>query len=152
MAEKRMTNLAAQLLDYGIPAEAVVEFGTTPTAREVRYLDLFKGDKTSDALPSGVIESAARPAVYFKADNKLGATPLARKDLQDLIRTLACRADARFLAVISPAVITVYKIGFFEGTEENEYLFKDTPGGLQLRNLISGLDAPSLTVASRTIV
>lgn len=140
-----MTTFAAQLLEYGIPAEAVVEFGSTPTAREVRYLDLFKSGKASEVLPAGVIESAARPAVYFKVEHSLGSKPLSPSGLQDLIRTLACRADARFLAVLSPGVVTVYKIGFFDGTEASQYLFKDAPGGIKLRNLISGLDTASLT-------
>lgn len=147
-----MKNFAAELLEYGIPAEAVVEFGADPTAREVRYLDLFNtaGDIETDALPSGVIESAARPAVYFKSNRSLGSAPIARSELQDLIRTLACRADARFLALISPGVVTVYKIGFFDGAEENQYIFKDTPGSFRLRNLISGLDIRSLTSVSKS--
>lgn len=142
-----MKSIASELMGYGIPADAVVEFGADPTAREVRYLDLFKTsrDPESDALPTGVIESAARPVVYFKANDSLGSSPLARNDLQNLIRTLACRADARFLALISPGVVTVYKIGFFDDAEENQCIFKATPGSFRLRNLISGLDAPSLT-------
>lgn len=144
-----MKSFASELLQYGIPAEAVVEFGADPTAREVRYLDLFKaaGDIEADALPTGVIESAARPAVYFKANGHLGSAPVAQAELQDLIRTLACRADARFLALISPSVVTVYKIGFFDGTQSNEVIFKVEPGNFRLRNLISGLDSPSLTTA-----
>lgn len=147
-----MNSFAAELLAYGIPAEAVVEFGADPTAREVRYLDLFKaaGDIETDALPTGVIESAARPAVYFKSNGSLGSAPIARLELQDLIRTLACRADARYLALISPGVVTVYKIGFFDGEQENESIFKVEPGSFRLRNLISGLDLPSLTSAGNT--
>jgi hypothetical protein len=112
-----------------------------------QYLDLFKssGYPGTETLPTGVIESAARPAVYVRVNDLLGSAPLAATDLQDLIRTLACRADARFLAVISPGTVTVYKIGFSDGTKENSYLFKDTPGSFKLRNLIAGLDAKSFT-------
>lgn len=147
-----MKSIASELHGYGIPADAVVEFGANPTAREVRYLDLFKisKDPETDALPTGVIESAARPAVYFKSNESLGSSPLAPADLQDLIRTLACRADARFLALISPGVVTVYKIGFFDGAEENQYIFKDTPGRFRLRNLISGLDTSSLAAVNKS--
>lgn len=147
-----MKTFAAELLEYGIPAEAVVEFGVTPTAREVRYLDLFKdaGNNEPETLPTGVIESAARPAVYFKANGGLGSARIAPAELQDLIRTLACRADARFLALISPGVVTVHKIGFFDGSEDNQSLFKAKPGSFRLRNLISGLDFPSLTSAGNT--
>lgn len=149
-----MKSIASELMGYGIPADAVVEFGADPSAREVRYLDLFKTsrDSETDALPTGVIESAARPVVYFKANESLGSSPLDPTDLQDLIRTLACRADARFLALISPGVVTVYKIGFFDGAEETQCIFKDTPGSFRLRNLISGLDAPSLTSVSKSDV
>jgi hypothetical protein len=142
-----MRNFVVELSAYGIPAEAVVEFGATPTPREVRYLDLFEdvGDAKTGALPTGVIESAARPAVYFKADGNLGSASITPAALQDLIRTLACRADARYLALISPGVVTVYKIGFFDGAEENQFVFKTEPGSFRLRNLISGLDLPSLT-------
>lgn len=142
-----MKNFASELLAYGIPAATVVEFGATPNAREVRYLDLFKAadDVEMIALPSGVIESAARPAVYLKTNGGLGSTQITQAELQDLIRTLACRADARYLALISPGVVTVYKIGFFDVTDENQSIFQVKPGSLRLRNLISGLDAPSLT-------
>ncbi len=147
-----MKSFAVELSAYGIPAEAVVEFGATPTPREVRYLDLFKdaGDAVAGALPTGVIESAARPAVYFKADSNLGSASITPAVLQDLIRTLACRADARYLALISPGVVTVYKIGFFDGAEENQFVFKTEPGNFRLRNLIAGLDLPSLTSVSNT--
>lgn len=142
-----MKSFAVELSAYGIPAEAVVEFGAHPSPREVRYLDLFKhaGEAETEVLPTGVIESAARPAVYFKANGTLGSASVAPTALQDLIRTLACRADARYLALISPGVVTVYKIGFFDGAEENQFVFETEPGSFRLRNLISGLDLPSLT-------
>ncbi|MDP2819850.1 MAG: N-6 DNA methylase [Polaromonas sp.] len=141
-----MKSITAELLKYGIPAEAVVEFGATPTPRQVRYLDLFRKTDDSEAgtLPTGVIESAARPAVYFKRSGGLGAASLETAELQDLIRTLACRADARYLALISPGVVTVYKIGFFGSAEVNQLIFQTTPGSFRLRNLISGLDLASL--------
>lgn len=37
-----MKSIASELHGYGIPADAVVEFGANPTAREVRYLDLLR--------------------------------------------------------------------------------------------------------------
>ena len=49
------------------------------------------------------------------------------------------------MALISPGVVTVYKIGFFDGAEENQFVFETEPGSFRLRNLISGLDLPSLT-------
>lgn len=147
-----MKSIVSELLEYGIPSDAVVEFGANPTAREVRYLDLFRnsGYSETDALPTGVIESAARPAVYFRVDGHLGSSPLKPADLQDLIRTLACRADARFLALIGFGVVTVYKIGFYDSAEENQYIFKDIPGSFQLRNLISGLNSASLTSVKKS--
>jgi hypothetical protein len=147
-----MSSITIELHSYGIPADAVVEFGVSPTARDVRYLDLFKNsrDQETDALPTGVIESAARPAIYFKANESLGSAPLTPSELQDLIRTLACRADARFLALISPGVVIVYKIGFFDSAEKNQYIFKDTPGSFRLRNLISGLDTGSLAAVNKS--
>lgn len=142
-----MKSIASELLQYGIPLEAVVEFGRTPTAREVRYLDLFKITDAveTETLPSGVIESAARPSVYFKVNGGLDSVPITQAELQDLIRTLACRADARYLAVISAGVVTVYQVGFFDTTQENKSIFEVNPGSFRLRNLISGLDLPSLT-------
>lgn len=147
-----MKSIAAELLAYGIPGDAVIEFGAKPKPREVRYLDLFKADDETQksVLPTGVIESAARPAVYFRADGGLGAAELSTIELQDLIRTLACRADARYLALISPGVITVYKIGFFNSAEEIDSIFKTRPGTFRLRNLISGLDLPSLDSAANS--
>lgn len=147
-----MKSIVSELSEYGIPSDSVVEFGANPTAREVRYLDLFRnsGYSETDALPTGVIESAARPAVYFRVDGHLGSSPIKSADLQDLIRTLACRADARFLALIGLGVVTVYKIGFYDSAEENQYIFKDIPGGFQLRNLISGLNSASLASVKKS--
>ena len=56
-----MKSFAVELSAYGIPAEAVVEFGAHPSPREVRYLDLFKhaGEAETEVLPTGVIESAS---------------------------------------------------------------------------------------------
>jgi len=141
-----MKSLAAELKGYGIPADAVLEFGAAPSACHVRYLDLFNaaGNVQADVLPTGVIESAARPAIYVKASGGLGCPTITAAELQDLIRTLACRADARFLALISPGVIAVYKIGFFDNTEESPCVFEDESGSFRLRSLISGLDLPSL--------
>lgn len=147
-----MKSISAELLTYGIPEEAVVEFGAMPTPREVRYLDLFKadGDSETGALPSGVIESAARPSIYFKVSGGLGNAVLPEAELQDLIRTLACRADARYLALIRPGVVTVYKVGFFETAKEHKSIFQVRPGNFRLRNLISGLDLPSLNSAGNS--
>lgn len=141
-----MKSIASELLKYGIPTEAVVEFGTTPTPREVRYLDLFRLDDevgSNSPLPSGVIESAARPAIYFKTNGGFGDTQMAPAAIQDLIRTLACRADAKYLALISPGVITVYLVGFFDGASSAATLFETSPGNLRLRNLIAGFDLPA---------
>nr|WP_319564441.1 N-6 DNA methylase [uncultured Rhodoferax sp.] len=141
-----MKSLAVELEGYGIPADALLEFGTAPSARHVRYLDLFNaaGNTQAGVLPTGVIESAARPVIYVKASGGFGCPQIAATELQDLIRTLACRADARFLALISPGVITVYRVGFFDNTEESPCVFKDESGSFRLRSLISGLDLPSL--------
>lgn len=142
-----MKSYAAELLAYGIPSEAILDFEAPPTARDVRYLDLFRSseDIVEDVLPSGVIESATRPAIYFKSSGGLGSAALSQTELQELIRTLACRADARYLALLSPGVVTVYKIGFFDVTQDNNSIFEVAPGDFRLRNLISGLDLPSLT-------
>jgi N-6 DNA Methylase len=142
-----MKSYAAELLAYGIPSEAILDFEAPPTARDVRYLDLFRSsdDIVEDVLPSGVIESATRPAIYFKSSGGLGSAALSQTELQELIRALACRADARYLALLSPGVVTVYKIGFFDVRQENNSIFKVAPGDFRLRNLISGLDLPSLT-------
>jgi hypothetical protein len=52
-----MKSYAAELLAYGIPSEAILDFEAPPTARDVRYLDLFRSTNEieEDTIHSGIV-------------------------------------------------------------------------------------------------
>lgn len=133
--------LLEELDNLGIDAEGYVSLTDTLTPRHLRYLDLVRdshaieGDHQLHRYPDGVVEASGRPILYVARENSLGSG--RSTDIADLVRTLACRADARYLAVVRPGKTTLYRIGFFESSEVHAPL--DIENGIALRNLINGL-------------
>jgi N-6 DNA Methylase len=113
--------LDSALRRLGVPDEGFVDFGNSPTARHLRYMDLLPGagrrvPPTDAALPEGVIEVSGKAALYVIRQELL-AGPLERQRLAQLMRTVACRADAAYLAVVNPASCYVYRVGFYADGE-----------------------------------
>lgn len=108
--------LVKALEDLCVPGESFVDFAEPASARHLRYMDLLStGGRSSPAgepLPEGVIEVSGKAALYVIRQELL-AGPTERGKLAQVMRTVACRADAAYLAVVSPASTSVYRIGFY---------------------------------------
>lgn len=94
----------------GVHADSVVYLSDAPGPRHVRYLDLIRGDDVNEPLPDAVVESAGVPLLYVVRQDTLGSTPSDSYTLLRLLRVLACRADARYLAVLLPGQVVVHPI------------------------------------------
>ena len=77
--------LASALRRLGVPDEGFVDFGSSPTARHLRYMDLRQGARrrppvADAALPEGVVEVSGKAALYVIRQELL-AGPLERQRL-----------------------------------------------------------------------
>jgi len=108
-------DLYEELNAAGVLPDSLVRLDETATPRHIRYLDLLGGrDDRKTVLPDAVIESSGQPYLYVVRRDRLGDSGHAQTHLAELIRILACRSDARFLAVVKPGSIDVYPVGLFE--------------------------------------
>ena len=100
----------------GVPAEAFVDFQDRPSARHLRYMDLLPASQvpTADGQASleGVVEVSGKATLYV-VRSSLPAPRGMDASIVQLMRTLACRADASHLAVVRPGTMTVYRVGFY---------------------------------------
>jgi hypothetical protein len=144
--------LVNALNQLGVPAEAFVSFEGAPTARHLKYMDLLhtatRGSPDDrEALPDGVVEVSGKAAVYV-IRSQLLAGPKAVQELAQLTRTLACRADAAYLAVVEPGVTTVYRVGFYnDGVLPPVDAVIESANAVGLRNLLCGHDTNSRQAA-----
>ena len=123
----------------GVMPASVVRFDETATPRHIRYLDLLGvSDDTDAVLPDAVIESAGQPYLYVVRRDRLGDSGNAQPDIAALIRILACRSDARFLAVVKPGSIDVYPVGLFESVPSAMLSSASNGDSASLRGLLSG--------------
>lgn len=105
-----MDSLRDCLHKAGVTVESTVDFGAVAGPRHVRYLDLLGDEGNSELLPDAVVESGGAPLAYVVRRDTLGNSPIDTAALARLVRVLACRADARYLAVFEPGQVVVYPI------------------------------------------
>ena len=94
----------------GVQIDSVVDLNDVSGPRHVRYLDLIRSNETDEPLPDAVVESSGVPLVYVVRHDTLGSSSGDQQALKQLLRVLACRADARYLAVLEPGQVVVYPI------------------------------------------
>ena len=86
----------------------------------------------------GVIEVSGKAALYVVRSN-VPAQRGADGSIVQLMRSLACRADAGYLAVVRPGSITVYLVGFYaEGQAPTVEAVIDGEDPLSVRKLLNG--------------
>lgn len=128
----------AWLADIGVPQKFTVALDVAkPNASHVRYLDLVG---VQSATPDAVVESNGYPVLYVVHQDSLGERANAVEldaRLSDLLWTLACRADARYLAVIRPGVVAIYPIHLSPTVGKSVELPEETAGS-QLRDFLTG--------------
>jgi N-6 DNA Methylase len=126
----------------GVPAEAFVDFRERPSARHLRYMDLLSGFQgpTADGQDSleGVVEVSGKAALYV-VRSSVPALRGADASIVQLMRSLACRADACHLAVLRPGTMTVYRVGFYaDGQRPAVDVVIDGDDPLSVRKLLNG--------------
>ena len=103
-------DLYAFFAKAGVQIDSVVDLNDVSGPRHVRYLDLIRSNDTDEPLPDAVVESSGVPLIYVVRHDTLGSAPGDQQALKQLVRVLACRADARYLAVLKPGQVVVYPI------------------------------------------
>jgi hypothetical protein len=103
-------DLMSALVAAGVNAGTVVRFDVTPGPQHVRYVDLMHASDSLACLPDAVVESAGQPFAYVVRRDRLGDVLIGNVQLQDLLRVLACRSDARYLCVVTPGAMDVYPV------------------------------------------
>lgn len=132
-------DLYKELNAAGVLPDSLVRLDETATPRHIRYLDLVGGgDDRKKVLPDAVIESSGQPYLYVVRRDRLGDSGHAQTHLAELIRILACRSDARFLAVVKPGSIDVYPVGLFESVPDAMLSSPRDSNSADLRGLLSG--------------
>ena len=132
-------DLYEELNTAGVLPDSLVRLDETPTYRHIRYLDLLGGrDDSETVLPDAVIESSGQPYLYVVRHDRLGDSGNAQPHLAGLIRILACRSDARFLAVVKPGSIDVYPVGLFENVPGAMLSSPRDNKSADLRGLLTG--------------
>lgn len=141
------------LIKAGVSLESAVDFNAEAGPRHIRYLDLLGDDGTTDLLPNAVVESGGVPLVYVVRLDTLGSRPVDATALAQLVRVLACRADARYLAVLEPGQMVVYPIVMDDVLAPPLLSDSESTGYAKFRGLLSGTAsnaATNLRTASRS--
>lgn len=133
-------DLVAEITRAGVVPDTLVRFDVPVGPRHIRYVDLMRGGSTdTELLPDGVVESAGQPFVYVARKDQLGsATNTSVDRLAQLVRVLACRSDARYLAVVSPGGLDIYPLGIFTEVPRPISLHDDGGQKVSWRALLSG--------------
>jgi len=125
----------------GITAESTVDLSGVPGPRHVRYLDLIRSDDSDELLPDVVVESGGIPFVYFVRHDTLGSKRGDPHELAQLVRVLACRADARYLAVVEPGQMVVYPILMNDALPPPMFTDTEAAGYATFRGMLGGTTA-----------
>nr|MDP2190011.1 N-6 DNA methylase [Rhodoferax sp.] len=142
-------DLYEELHAAGVLRDSIVRLDEAATPRHIRYLDLLgMSDQYGAVLPDAVIESSGQPYLYVVRRDRLGDPGNNQRPLAELIRILACRSDARFLAVVRPGSIDVYPVGLFEGVPDAMLPSPSDSNSADLRGLLSGAMFGSHTATS----
>jgi len=124
-----------------LPEEACIFLDEAANYRNIRYLDLLH-EQASQILPDAVVEVNNQPLIYLIRRDFLGAPADAKFELEEVIRILACRADARFLGVITPGVISIYPIEIVDIVPNAINSFDESDSSFAIRDFLTGADWP----------
>jgi len=108
-------NIRQEISRFGARGESLVVFDE-PNAKLVRYLDLTpesvkRKRNTGIPLPQAVVEYEERPLLYLIRDDALSSPAKSKRELVDgMVRTLACRGEGDFLAIVRLGELEVYPL------------------------------------------
>lgn len=126
-----------------LPADACVFLDEVASYRNFRYLDLLHPRQDS-LLPDAVVEINGQPLLYLIRQDLLGSPGTNQSDLAEVLRTLACRADARFLGVVTPGIITIYPIEIVDVVPKPITTFDEKSSNFAIRDFLTGAEWPIL--------
>lgn len=140
-----MDNLQVDWADWfakaGVTTESIVDLCEDPGPRHVRYLDLIRSDDSDELLPNAVVESGGVPLVYFVRHDTLGSKRGDPHELARLVRVLACRADARYLAVVEQGQVVVYPILMDDALPPSIFTDTEAANYATFRGMLNGTTA-----------
>ncbi|PJI45905.1 MAG: hypothetical protein CTR55_27110 [Pseudomonas sp.] len=133
-----MDNLQDWLAKAGVTSDSTVDLGAPSGPRHVRYLDLLPSQDSQELLPDAVVESGGVPLIYIVRRDTLGSSRTTTTELSQLVRVLACRADARYLAVVEPGKVIVYPILMDDTLPPPVLSDTEAAGYAKFRGMLSG--------------
>lgn len=138
-----MLDLRAELQHYGAADAAIKLLDGPRDAETLRYVDLFpeslaRKDRQGMPAPAGVVEHEGRPLLYVYRDNALALEP-GSVAVPELVRSLACRGEGHFLAIVRPGELVVYPVGLLVQAPSAQVIRADSPRApLLIADLVSG--------------
>lgn len=126
-----------------LPEGAYVFLDEAASHRNIRYLDLLH-EQGDSVLPDAVIEVNGQPLMYLIRQDLLGTHGNPPTDLAETIRTLACRADARFLGVVTPGTISIYPIEIVDSIPPPIKRLDENDSTLAIRDFLTGAEWPNI--------
>jgi hypothetical protein len=139
-----MNTVRAFLEKNSVPEDACIFLDEVASPRNLRYLDLLHKE-SNELLPDAVIEVNGQPLIYLTHLNKLGSPASTNTVIAEMIRTLACRADARFLGVVTPGILTIYPIEISEHVGKPVATFDEKASSFAIRDFLSGTEWPDVS-------
>ncbi|MFZ4768364.1 MAG: type I restriction endonuclease subunit M, partial [Roseimicrobium sp.] len=133
MSGKQTINLPAELSNYGINSrsKSVRWFRDEATPDLIDYLDLVEpqGPQAERLIiPDGVVENQERPLLFFVDQGHLAVPPNEQQQqINDLRRTLACRGDRAYLAIVRPGTLDVIPVSLKDRTSEWKHFDAGSP-------------------------
>lgn len=143
-SENKMSAIRKFIDKNLMPEDACVFLDEAASYRNIRYLDLLH-TQMNPILPDAVVEVNGQPLLYLIRQDFLGSKANSKFDLAETIRTLACRADARFLGVVTPGVISIYPIEITDAVPNPIKSFDDNASTFAIRDFLTGAEWPSLS-------
>ena len=114
-------NPEAELGRYGVPPDCVLAFSDPPRPELLDYLDFTGPPRKEELRPDGVAQSQDKPLLFFVNASRLAVPANEKKQqLSRLRRTLACRGQRAYLAVIRPGQLDVVPVSLTKRTPQWE--------------------------------
>lgn len=126
-----------------LPNDACIFFDEPAGYRNLRYQDLLH-HRRGQLLPDAVVEVNGQPLIYLIRQDLLGSLGGKQGELAEVLRMLACRADAPFLGVVTPGVITIYPIEIVDVAPNPIRTFDEQASRFAVRDFLTGAEWPAL--------
>jgi hypothetical protein len=119
----------------------------------INYLDLrVSHNSNSSIFPDAVLEVNGSPILYIVHNSSFTGGGITQEKILALLRILACRNDAQFLAVVDHGQITVYPISLSNKLPQSEIIKSSQEGAkFFIRDLAAGYEPVRLQWVKETV-